>query len=82
MSNDPMIRELQDVDDWFSYHKPTALQSTVLDEARAKFKGLARWLVASVANSRERAIALTELRKAAMCVNQAIIFDPGLRASD
>lgn len=67
--------ELDLIEDWFSYHAPTDYQRQLLEDARAKFKELAHWLVLHVGNSRERAIALTELRKTAMVVNQAIIFE-------
>jgi hypothetical protein len=38
---------------------------------------MATWLVTNVADGRERAIALTDLRKVAMVFNQSIIFDKG-----
>lgn len=66
--------ELDLIEDWFSYHAPTDHQRRLLEDARAGFKHLACWLVSNIANSRERAIALTELRKVAMVVNMAIIF--------
>lgn len=70
-------RDIVQVDDWFSYRAPTPIQVRLLEEARAQFRGLATWLAANVADSRERAIALTDMRKVALTVNQAIIFDRG-----
>lgn len=81
VSNDDikMARDLATIEDWFVYHAPDARQAHLLEEARAQFRGLATWLAANVADSRERAIALTDMRKVAMTVNQAIIFDRGER---
>ncbi len=70
-----LARDLDQVEDWFQYHAPTDAQRILLEDARNSFRLLARWLVLNVADSRERAIALTEMRKAAMAVNQSIIFD-------
>ncbi len=67
--------EIAEINDWFSYHAPDERQKYHLEDFRNEFRLLAEKLVVSVRNSRERAIALTELRKAAMCVNMAIIFD-------
>jgi hypothetical protein len=67
--------DLEQIDDWFSYHAPTRYQMTLLDESRRRFKSLATWLVQNVEPSRERSIALTDLRTAAMLFNQAIIWD-------
>ena len=67
--------EHDEIIDWFSYHAPTDRQRCKLEASREQFRDLALWLVDNVKNSRERAIALTELRKSAMLVNQAIIFD-------
>lgn len=75
MSGDKVTRDIELVNDWFTYHTPTAGQQEALGCARGYFKALALYLVKNVADSRERAIALTEMRKAAMVVNQAIIFD-------
>lgn len=70
-----LARDLDQIDDWFTYHAPTEAQRTLLEDARNSFRLLARWLVQNVADSRERAIALTEMRKTAMLVNQAIVFN-------
>ncbi len=67
--------DLAMIDEWFAYHEPNAHQVHLLEEARSQFKTLATWLVTNVDNSRERAIALTDLRKVAMTVNMAVIFD-------
>jgi hypothetical protein len=67
--------EQEEIIDWFSYHAPTEAQRVKLETAREQFRDLALWLSDNVKNSRERSVAFTELRKAAMVVNQAIIFD-------
>jgi hypothetical protein len=72
-----LSHDLAQIDEWFAYHAPNAHQVHLLEEARAQFRNLAMWLVTNVADSRERAIALTDLRKAAMVVNQSIVFDRG-----
>jgi hypothetical protein len=74
---DKLARDLEQIDDWFVYHAPNAHQVHLLEEARAQFHGMATWLVTNVADGRERAIALTDLRKVAMVFNQSIIFDKG-----
>jgi hypothetical protein len=66
------------VEDWFVYHAPTEKQQQLLKNARHYALQFAQFLVMNVKDSRERAIALTELRKAVMCANQAIIFDRSL----
>lgn len=71
---DKLAQDLDTIDDWFVYHAPDARQVHLLEEARAQFHGIAVWLVTNIADSRERAIALTDLRKVAMTVNQSIIF--------
>lgn len=68
-------KEISEVCDWFEYHAPTSAQREKLETARALFKVIGLWLVENVAASRERSVALTDLRKSAMVVNQAIIFD-------
>ena len=67
--------EQEEIIDWFTFHAPNDRQRCKLEAAREQFRDLALWLVDNVKNSRERSIALTELRKSAMLVNQAIIFD-------
>lgn len=66
--------EMAQIYDWFTYHAPTDEQQQLLKLARSKFYDLAMWLASNIDPSRERSIAMTELRKAAMVVNQAIIF--------
>jgi hypothetical protein len=69
------MSEIALIEDWFTYHAPTERQRLLLETYRGAFRDIAIRLVKDVKNSRERAIALTELRTAAMLVNQAIIFD-------
>lgn len=72
-----IVRDLEQIDDWFSFHTPDARQVHLLEEARAQFRSIAAWLVTNIANSRERALALSELRAVARTVNTAVIFDRG-----
>lgn len=70
-----IAKDLKEVECWFSYHVPTDRQKELLQNAHYYVMQLARFLVLNVKPSRERSIALTELRTARMLVNQSIVFD-------
>lgn len=71
---DKLVRDLAQVESWFTYRAPTPEQVEMLAYFRGRFKGIASDLVAEVPDSRERAIALTHLRESVLLVNQAIMF--------
>lgn len=70
-----LARDLKEVEAWFSYHTPTVRQKQLLEEFNSYIIQLAKILVINLKPSRERSIALTELREARMKINQAIVFD-------
>lgn len=72
---DKYQKDLEWIEDIFEYHAPTEHQRNVLEELRRQIKGFAKWYVGNVADSRERAIGLTQLRLAVMALNQGVIFD-------
>lgn len=61
--------------DWFTYHAPQPFQVSLMQDLREHFRRIADILVINLAPSRERSIALTELRQAAMLCNQAVIWE-------
>lgn len=69
------LKDLAQIEDWFEYHAPTPHQVRVLEQLRQQIKAFAKWYVGNVADSRERAIGLTQLRLAVMALNQGVIFD-------
>jgi hypothetical protein len=64
------------VESWFVYRKPSEHQTALMQGFGSRLLALAKDLVINIPDSRERAIALTELRKVRMLVNQAIVFGP------
>lgn len=73
-------KDLLQVEEWCRYHAPTPHQQYLLQLAQGKFLELMEFLVINLEPSRERSLALTELRTARMMVNQAIVFDEGTTA--
>lgn len=61
-----------DLDNWFSYHTPTADQQTAYVDIRNKAKELAIMFNAAVPDCADKTAAMRELRGAVMAMNLAI----------
>lgn len=61
-----------ELDNRFSYHRPTTMQATVYEEIRARAKELAVFLDTVCPESREKALAFTELESTVMWANASI----------
>ena len=68
-------KDLAQVEDWCRYHAPTEHQQNLLKNAQHYIYQTMQFLILNVKPSRERSIALTELRTARMWVNAAIVFE-------
>jgi len=62
----------QDIDRWFTYHRPTEMQVTVYCEIRAKARELAELMRHLVPDGDDKLFALQKLREAVMIANAAI----------
>lgn len=63
---------LAEIENAFTYHKPTPEQIPVYEALRELGGNLARSIYAKCPESRERALALTKLREAIMWANAAV----------
>ena len=64
-----------DVDNVFKYHAPKGDQAERYERIRAKAKELAELFIESAPESRERALALTNIQQAVMWENAAIAIN-------
>ena len=67
-----MNRFEYDVDNIFTYHKPTEEQQVRYQAIRSNAKQTAELLLALCPESRERAVALTKLEEAIMWANASV----------
>lgn len=63
---------LAEIENAFTYHKPTPEQIPVYESLRDMGGQLARHIYANCPESRERSIALAKLREAIMWANAAV----------
>jgi hypothetical protein len=59
----------------FAYHKPSTDGLTKITELREAFSVVHQVILKSCPNSRERAVALTELETAAMWAIKSVVFN-------
>ena len=62
----------QDIDNVFTYHKPTEVQQVQYELIRERARHLAHDINSQCPESREKSLALTKLREAVMWANAAI----------
>ena len=63
------------IDKPFAYHKPSVKGAFAIDHLRTVFSEAARVVESTCPESRQRAIALTELETAAMWAIKAVVFN-------
>ena len=63
---------MYDIDNVFTYHKPTDEQLTTYESIRNNAKSLAAYIVKFIPESRERSLALTKLEESVMWANAAV----------
>lgn len=61
--------------DRFAFHPATEVTGPIHDEARAKHRTLARWILKNVPAGRHQSLALTALQESMMWTNAAIACD-------
>jgi hypothetical protein len=61
-----------DIDNWFSYHRPMGSQVERYQAIREEFKSLAITIANMAPPCADRTVALRKLRETCMAVNQAI----------
>lgn len=66
-----MISE-QDIENWFSYHKPEGTQQQRYEMIRAKARELASLIVNNTPASADQTAAIRKLRECVMTANAAI----------
>ncbi len=66
-----------DLDQVFTYHRPTGDQQPRYEALRAKAKELAGLICDSTPESREQSVALTNVQQAVMWANAAIAIHEG-----
>ena len=62
----------QELDNWFSYHKPEGDQASRYERLRAAGKALAEVIVAETPASADQTVAIRKIREAIMAANSAI----------
>jgi hypothetical protein len=73
-STDPMLADadLEQLDNWFVYHRPTADQTARYQAIRDKARELALLVIQSTPRSPDRTAALRDLRKTVHAINMVI----------
>lgn len=64
--------ESSELETRFTYHQPSPMQGAVYSEIRAKAKAFAEFLNIVLPESREKAVAFTDLESSVMWANVAI----------
>ena len=65
----------EQIDNTFTYHKPTGTQPERYEKIRSDAKVLARTIQDSCPESREKSLALTNLQQAVMWANASIAIN-------
>jgi len=68
-----------DIDNWFSYHKPTETQLPKYEQVRAKAKELAELFDSVLPDCADKTAAMRELRGTVMAMNLAISCNPEIK---
>lgn len=71
-----MDRDQIDIEQLFTYHKPTGDQPERYESLRAKAKELAREIVRVCPPSADRTAAMRKLRECVMTANASIALEP------
>src|ERR1700674_4944714 len=72
-----MTITIGDLDNWFQYHPPTALQQPKYEAIRAAGKELALTILKNTPPGPDQSDAIRSVRNSVMTANQAIAVDQG-----